>query len=405
MSIWKRVGDAWGSWWYQGVNFGGDEGVYVGGDTGNYDNITVENALKLSAVWACVNLRASTTASLPLHLRKGRDLATGESVYRILHDAPNADMTASEYWESQAAKVDLEGNAYSLIHTMGNRLTALEPLQEMEPFRRKNGEIAYRINDEEFHADKILHLKGFTLDGVKGLSKLEYARQMIGGQLEANASAERMFRQSMKVGGFLKTGAQTLSDEQRARLRKGLAEFGKSENAGKYMVLEAGVEPVSGASMRISPADAQLIESRYFGIEEVCRFFGVPPQMIGHTDKASSWASSLEGMNRGFLQYSLRPDLVRFEQQINRKLLTPEQRADGFRAKFSVEGLLRADYQQRIQGYASALQNGWMNRNEVRNLEDMPPIENGGDDYTVQLNLVPVDQLNGGGAATQKETE
>lgn len=119
--------------------------------------------------------------------------------------------------------------------------------------------------------------------------------------------------------------------------------------------------------------------------------FRVPPPLIGHTDKASSWASSLENMNLGFLTYALRPTLVRIEQSISKKLLTPQERQT-IRPKFSVEGLLRANYQTRVSGYTSALQNGWMSRNEVRALEDMPPIA-GGDEYTVQLNMTPVDKL------------
>lgn len=155
------------------------------------------------------------------------------------------------------------------------------------------------------------------------------------------------------------------------------------------MVLEAGMDIVS--SLRINPKDAQLLESRYFGIEEICRTFGVPPQLIYHTDKASSWASSLEGMNSGFLMYSLRSVLVRIEQAIVKKLINVSER-DLYKPRFAVEGLLRADSQGRANFYNSALQNGWMTRNEVRALEDLPPLD-GGDVLTVQLNLTPLDKL------------
>ena len=213
----------------------------------------------------------------------------------------------------------------------------------------------------------------------------------MGFQIDANTAANQEFKNGLKAGGFLKTGEGKLNDQQRERLRANLEEFGKPENAGKFMVLEAGMEVVSTGNVRISPQDAQLLQSRYFGIEEICRTFATPPQMIYHTDKASSWASSLEGMKLGYLQFSLRPNLVRIEQQIVKKLLTPAERLK-FKPKFSVEGLLRADSQGRATFYTSALQNGWMSRNEVRELEELPPVE-GADSLTVQLNLTPIEML------------
>lgn len=400
MSIWHQVwGSIWGGWRTHGPGLGGDDGALASGDPFHVESVTAENALKLSAVWACVGLRADTIASLPLHLRRDREIDRDHPLYRVLHDSPNADMTASEFWAMQSACVDLLGNAFSRVVRNGDRVISLEPLdpQAVSIVRKKSGAIVYQTTKDEYPDTEILHLKGFSRDGLVGMSALEFGREIIGGQLEANDAAFRAFRQGLKTGGFLKTGAQTLTPEQRAGLRKALGEFGKTENAGKWMILEAGMEPVGGESVRIKPADAELLASRYFGIEEVCRVFRVPPPLIGHTDKASSWASSLENMNLGFLTYSLRPTLVRFEQAITKRLLTPAERKT-LRPKFSVEGLLRANYQARVAGYASALQNGWMSRNEVRALEDLPGID-GGDAFTVQLNLVPVDELPGGNAA------
>lgn len=157
------------------------------------------------------------------------------------------------------------------------------------------------------------------------------------------------------------------------------------------MLLEAGIKASGASQLRINPKDAQMLESKYFGIEEICRAFGVPPQLIGHTDKASSWASSLEGMNQGFLDYSLRPTLVRVEQTISRKLLTPAERAI-YRPKFSVEGLLRANSADRANFYNLMVQNGIMSRNDVRRLEDLPPVA-GGDTLTVQLNMTRLQDL------------
>jgi HK97 family phage portal protein len=360
--------------------------------------VSPDSSLRLSAVWACVRLRSQTVASLPLHLRdESKAHAKEHSLYRLLHSSPNADMTASEYWESQLASLDLWGNAFSHIVREGRAIVALVPMnpEKMAVLRKENGALSYEYTvggkPTVYSEDDILHLKGFTLDGVMGLSPIQFAAETLGGLMDANRAATREFQNGLKVGGFLKTGTATLQPDQRERLRNSLSQFGRPENAGKWMVLEAGMEPASAQGIRMNPIDAQLLESRYFGIEEICRAFGVPPQLIGHTDKASSWASSLEQTNMGFLTYSLRPTLVRIEQAITKKLLLPEERSL-YRPKFSVEGLLRADSTARAGFYAQMLQNGVFSRNDVRALEDLPPVT-GGDALTVQLNLTTIDKI------------
>lgn len=373
---------------------------FIGTTSASGNAINAETALKLSAVWACVRLRSQVIGSLPLHLYgKDKKTANDHPLYRLLHDSPNADMTASEFWESMAASLDLWGNAYALIvrHKKTGRIIALDVLnpERMSVSRGKDGLITYIYQENgkytRYTADEILHIKGFSLDGLVGLSPISYQSSVIGLQTDANNATAHEFRNSLKAGGFLKVGENTLTDEQRERLRKHLTEFGKPENAGKYMVLEAGMDVAGGHSLRMNPQDAQLLESRYFGIEEICRIFGVPPQLIYHTDKASSWASSLENMNLGFLMYSLRPILVKIEQAIVKKLLTPAERGQ-YKPRWSVEGLLRADSNGRSAFYTSALQNGWLTRNEVRELEDLPPLD-GGDTLTVQTNLTHLQDL------------
>ncbi|MDU4094016.1 MAG: phage portal protein, partial [Pantoea sp.] len=170
--------------------------------------------------------------------------------------------------------------------------------------------------------------------------------------------------------------------------------FTGSRNAGKIMVLEGGLKY---QNVTMNPEAAQMLESRAFSIEEICRWFRVPPFMVGHADKQSSWASSVEGMNLQFLTNTLRPLLVNIEQEIARCLLDGD---DDLFAEFSVEGLLRADSAGRAAYYTTALQNGWMSRNDVRRLENMPPIE-GGELYTVQLNLTPLEDLKQNSKAAQ----
>lgn len=373
---------------------------FIGMHTTSGNAINADTALKLSAVWACVRLRSQVIGSLPLHLyQKDKKVADNHPLYRLLHDSPNADMTASEFWEAVVASLDLWGNAYALIvrHQKTNHIIALDILnpERMRVDRGTDGLITYIYQDNGKHirhtADDILHIKGFSLDGLVGLSPISYQSSVIGLQTDANNAAAHEFKNSLKAGGFLKVDGGTLTEEQRHRLRHNLTEFGKPENAGKYMVLEAGMDVAGGHSLRMNPQDAQLLESRHFGIEEVCRIFGVPPQLIYHTDKASSWASSLENMNIGFLMYSLRPVLVKIEQAITKKLLSVAER-NQYKPRWSVEGLLRADSQGRSQFYTSALQNGWLTRNEVRELEDLPPLD-GGDTLTIQTNLTHLKDL------------
>jgi HK97 family phage portal protein len=265
--------------------------------------------------------------------------------------------------------------------------------------RLKDGGFEYHYTENGkvkiYTDDEILHFKGFTLDGYVGLSAIQFFAQTIGMQFDANNQAQDWFKNGLKVGGFLETGEQTLTGEQRTRMRNHLAEFSKPENSGKYMILEAGMKLASASAIRINPIDAQLLESRYFGIEEICRAFGVPPQLIGHTNKASSWASSLEQTNQGFLTYSLNPQLVRYEQTISRKLLLPQDKYK-YRPKFAVDGLLRANNTARADFYVKMTQNGLYTRNEVRELEDMPRAEDPtADQLMVQMQMVPLGQEQG----------
>ena len=377
---------------------GSSAAPFRGDSTPSGTAVTAEKALKLSAVWACVRLRAETISTLPLHLRDGDgNIASDHPLYAILHDCPNADMSAVEFWQAMTVSQDLWGNAYARIfrNSVGN-VIALEPMdsESMTVARLEDGALQYRYckggKTTQYAETEILHFKGFSLDGLVGLSPIRYAADTLGGQMDANSSAAREFKNGLKAGGFLKTGERVLTEKQRADLKAGLFEFSQPENAGKMMVLEAGMD-VAGSSVRINPADAQLLESRYFGIEEICRAFSTPPPLIGHTNKASSWASSMESINMGFLTYAVNPMLVRYEQTITRKLLKPAERSL-YRPKFSVEGLLRADSAARAAFYNQMLQNGVMSRNEVRRLENLPPVD-GGDVLTVQVNMTTLDKV------------
>ncbi|WP_076726553.1 phage portal protein, partial [Cronobacter sakazakii] len=325
--------------------------------------------------------------------------AQKNQVYQVLCRRPNLEMTPSRFMLMLVASICLRGNAFVEKLFIGNKLVSLVPLlpQNMVVKRLDTGRLEYTYTENgtaRVIAEKnLMHIRGFGLDGVCGMMPLSSGRDVIGAAMAVEESAAKIFENGLQSSGFL-SADMPLDKEQRERLRSYMAQFTSSKNAGKIMVLEGGLKY---QNVTMNPEAAQMLETRSFGIEEICRWFRVPPFMVGHTSKQSSWASSLEGMNLQFLTHTLRPLLVNIEQEISRCLLNGEE--DIF-AEFSVEGLLRADSAGRAAYYTSALQNGWMSRNDVRRLENLPPIE-GGDIYTVQLNLTPLEDLKKNSPAAQ----
>ncbi|WP_231359843.1 phage portal protein [Escherichia coli] len=366
--------------------------------------VTADKAIQLSAVWACVRLLSESISTLPLkiYIRQpdgSRKPAADHPAYSVLCRRPNSEMTPSRFMLMVVASICLRGNAFIEKKFIANRLVSLIPLlpQNMVVKRLDSGALEYTYTelgqDRVIPLKNIMHIRGFGLDGVCGMMPMKTGRDVIGSAMAVEESAAKIFEQGLQSSGFLSSD-KALDEPQRERLRGYMAKFTGSKNAGKIMVLEGGLT-YQGVTM--NPEDAQMLESRAFSIEEICRWFRVPPFMVGHTTKQSSWASSLEGMNLQFLTHTLRPLLVNIEQEIGRCLLDSD---DEVFAEFSVEGLLRADSAGRAAYYTSALQNGWMSRNDVRRLENMPPIE-GGDIYTVQLNLTQLKNLESINPAVQ----
>lgn len=371
--------------------------------------VTADKAMQLSAVWACVRLLSESISTLPIKIYKSesdgsRSLAKDHPIYRLLCKQPNVEMTPSRFMLMVVASLCLRGNSFIEKKYIGSKLVALEPLlpQNMTVKRsEQTGMLEYKYTDplgqkiRTIPTNKIMHIRGFGMDGICGMIPVKIGRDVIGAALSVEESAAKIFENGLQSSGFL-SSEQSLNNEQRERIRSYLLSFVGSKNAGKMMVLEGGMKY---NNVTMNPEAAQMLESRTFSIEEICRWFRVPPFMVGHMDKQSSWASSVEGMNMQFLTNTLRPLLVNIEQEISRCLLNGD---DDYYAEFSVEGLLRADSAGRSAYYTTALQNGWMSRNDVRRLENLPPIE-GGDIYTVQLNLTPLDQL--GQEASSNEAE
>lgn len=377
---------------------------FVAENTKAGEVVTVDRSMKLSVVWACVNLRSRIISSMPLNIKnKDRNIATDNPLYELLHLSPNSDMTASDFWGLVSLSLDLWGNSYVFIKRTGGRVSSLNPLSaaKVSPRRNINGSVSYLLYKDkekkeeyqEYNEDEILHFRGISFDGLIGLSPIEYAAQFLGSQIAADKTADTLFANSLKSPVIIETGERILQKEQRQQLRENLITFTQPENAGKALVLEAG-QKIAQNKISLTPVDSQLLDSRKWGVEEICRIFGVPPVLIGHTDKSSSWSSSLEQTNQQFLTYGIDPTLVRIEQMLEKKLLTTLQRKEKTIIQFNRGALLRADMTSRSNYYSTMLQNGVMTRNEARGFEDFPnSTAPQADELTVQLNMTTLSQL------------
>lgn len=355
-------------------------------------------ALQVSTVWACVKLLVETIASLPLFVYRTdssgqRQLVRDDELFVVLHDSPNRRMTAQEFWEFMLLNLVLRGNAYARIERNAQgRAFALWPMaaDQIEVKVLPDGSLVYAyVLDSAtliYGEEDVLHIKGVG-NGVVGMSPLDYMRASVGVAILAHNHTAATYRKQARRAGILMTD-RVLSQAQRDALRENFGEIttgGKSE----LYILEANFkfEPIN-----MTPADLQLLETRRFAVEDLARWFGVPSVLINDTSKTTTWGTGVEQIIEGFYKFTLRPQLERIEQAIQRRVLTSRQRAEGLHAEFSFDALLRASLKDRMEIYAKGTQNGIYKRNECRQLENLPPVA-GGDALTAQVNLVPLDML------------
>jgi len=366
-------------------------------------SVGVEGALRIATAWACIRLISQTWGTLPFEVRrydadtKGMVPAPDHPLYALLHEAPNADMSAAEFWSAQGVSLLTHGNAYSEVHRTssdyGGRVVALTPLRPewVQVRREDSGSLAYRYLDpagaRDIAESDVLHIKGMTLDGITGLSPIGQARNTLGIADAANEVAGKLFANGMRSGGYIEAPS-VLNDAQRRLADAMLAKFRGASNSGLLPILEGGWK-VQALSM--PPQEAELLATREFEIEEVCRFYGVAPFLVGHTAKSTSWGTGLETMLQGFHTLTMRPILKNAEGAIRRRLLTSGERRR-MEVEFNVEGLLRADSAGRAAFLKSMIDAGVMTRNEARGREGLPPLP-GGDDLTAQSNMMPLSRL------------
>ena len=387
---------------------------YMGGSTSG-KTVTERSAMQMTAVYSCVRILAEAIAGLPLHVYRynsdgGKEKAIDHSLYLILHDEPNPEMSSFVFRETLMTHLLLWGNAYAqIIRNSKGEVVALYPLMpnKMSVDRDENGQLYYqylRSIDEVggksetviLKPTDVFHIPGLGFDGLVGYSPIAMAKNAIGLAIATEEYGAKFFANGAAPSGVLEHPG-TIKDPQRVR-EAWQSQFGGSQNSGKIAVLEEGMKytPIS-----ISPEQAQFLETRKFQINEIARIFRVPPHMVGDLEKSSF--SNIEQQSLEFVKYTLDPWVIRWEQSIMRTLLTPEEKKLYF-VKFNLEGLLRGDYQSRMNGYATARQNGWMSANDIRELENLDriPAEAGGDLYLINGNMLPLQQA-GAFANTQND--
>ena len=376
---------------------------FMGGSTAG-KHVNERSAMQMTAVYSCVRILAEAVAGLPLHLYRytesgGKEKAIDHPLYLLLHDEPNPEMSSFVFRETLMTHLLLWGNAYAQIIRNGkNEVIALYPLMpnKMEVDRDEYGQLYYkyqRSNDEAPTMEgssvilkpcDVLHIPGLGFDGLVGYSPIAMAKNAIGMAIACEEYGAKFFANGAQPGGVLEHPG-TIKDPQRVR-ESWQSTFGGSGNANKIAVLEEGMKytPIS-----MSPEQAQFLETRKFQINEIARIFRVPPHMVGDLEKSSF--SNIEQQSLEFVKYTLDPWVIRWEQAIMRSLLTPEEKKTYY-AKFNLDGLLRGDYQSRMNGYAIGRQNGWMSANDIRELENLDriPAEEGGDLYLINGNMLPM---------------
>ena len=378
--------------------------------------VTTQTAMQLTVVCACVRILAEAVAGLPLHMYRytdrGKEKAIDNRLYYLLHDEPNPEMTSFTFRETMMAQLLTTGNAYAQkIFNNRGEIVAIYPLisAQMQVLRDPSGRLVYlytympddsKPNDTTvvpLKQEEVWNIPGLGFNGLIGFSPIDMARNALGLAMATEEYGSKFFANGAQPSGVLEHPG-VIKDAEKLRTAW-QTQFGGSGNSNKIAVLEEGLKyhPIS-----IPPDQAQFLESRKFQINEICRMYRIPPHMVGDLEKSSF--SNIEQQSLEFVKYTLDPWLCRWEQSMQRCLLNRDDKQRYF-WKFNVDGLLRGDYQSRMQGYAVGRQNGWLNANDIRELENMDeiPAAEGGDLYLVNGNMLPLGQAgnfyNNGGEA------
>lgn len=359
-----------------------------GGHTASGAVITETSAMRVAAAWRCVNIIAGSIATLPLDLirresENRRNPAVGHPLRRVLTIKPNPWQTPSEFRRMMQAHLLLRGNAYGRKVMLGNRVEAIIPLHPDRVVAEQLDSLSmqYKVSGRNgqqvtFAQKDIFHLRGMSLDGISGVSVLSCMRESLGLALQTEQAGARLFKNGLLAGGVISHPGK-LSDNAAQHLRDSLdSKYAGAENASKWIVAEEGM---TFNQIALTAEDSQWLGARDFQRYDIAMFFGVPPHMIGATEKSTSWGTGIEAQGTGFVTYTLNDWIKTWEETIKRDLL-PESEWESIDAKFNVNALLRGDAKARWESYVKGLQWGVLSPNDVLAMEDKNPRSDGGGD-------------------------
>ncbi|NQN65128.1 phage portal protein [Streptococcus suis] len=389
---------------YEGQDFS-----YLFGRTTSGENVDEFKAMQTTAVYACVRILAEAVASLPIHVYErtstGKEKKVEHPLYFLLHDEPNPEMSSFVFRETLMIHLLIWGNAYvQIIRDRSGQVISLYPLlpDKMSVHRDESGKLYYKYKrqseenpnfkekgDAILKAEDVLHVPGLGFDGLIGYSPIALAKNAIGMTLATENYGASFFKNGANPGGVLEHPG-ILKDPKRVR-DSWNAVYNGVTNAHKVAVLEEGMKYTQ---VGIPPEEAQFLQTRKFQINEIARLYRIPPHMVGDLEKSSF--SNIEQQSLEFVKYTLDPWVVRLEQAFKRSLFLPEEKKTYF-VKFNVDGLLRGDYQSRMNGYAIGRQNGWLSTNDIRELEDLNLLsdEEGGNLYLINGNMTKLKDAGG----------
>ena len=359
-------------------------------------NVTPTTALTHSAVWAAVRLLGDTVASLPFQIvertKDGRRLAGYHPLYSLIHSEPNRMMTSYTFRQLMMTHLNLVGNFFAfIVFGEDERPTELVPIDPATvTVYADNGRLFYKVNEQLYQDWEILHVKGLSMDGIIGLSPIAYARETIGGGISAqNYSAELM------GNGITATGVIEMDGMPKADQVEDLRKMMAKKFRGDRKTTSSGIAILYGGMkfnrIAIPPVDAQFLEQRKFSVEDIARIMRVPNHMIG--DLSHATFSNIEHQAIEFVQFSLMPWVKAIEMEFDRKIFREDEKKK-YSVKLNVDGLLRGDIVTRAQLYQSAINSGWMTRDEARQLENMNALSDGyGDIPLVPVNLTTMTKL------------
>jgi len=379
------------------------------GIAGSGKSVNARTAIQVSAVYACVRVIAETVASLPFSVfeqdKEGSQKALDHPLYRLLHDEPNPEMTSFVWREAMLTHLLLWGNSFSQVLRAGRgSIVGLYPLlpDRMEVDRDDKGNLTYTYSTTngqtvKLRPEDVLHIPGLGFDGIMGYSPIAVERNAVGLAIASEEYGSKFFGNGARPSGIL-THPNTVKNPKALR-ESWMEAYGGSANANRVAILEEGMTftPIS-----IPNNEAQFLETRKFQVDEICRIYRVPPHMIGNLEHATF--SNIEHQSIDFAVHCIRPWLVRIEQSINKALFSEKEKGR-FYCQFNLDGLMRGSYKERMEGYAIGRQNGFLSANDIRRLENQNPIpvEEGGDAYLVNGNMLPISTILSARKQEQKQ--